>query len=263
MNRDDRAELLRLRLDRVDMKTAVARCVAWCEGPRESHTVVTANASHVCMLRRHSELRDACSAADMVLADGMSIVWALGAARRPVPERVAGIDLMAELLAAAGRRGLRVYFLGARPEVVSRLASQSERTYPGLLVAGYRHGYFSPSEHTAIVEEIRRAAPHILFIGMPSPFKETWSQRHRDRLAVPVILGVGGSFDVLAGLIARAPRAVQSIGMEWCWRLMMEPRKLWKRYLTSNTEFLWLATREILWQRLHRVSRSQRLEGWR
>ena len=90
----------------------------------------------------------------------------------------------------------------------------------------------------------------MLFIGMPSPFKETWCERHRARLEVPVIVGVGGSFDVLAGFIKRAPPWVQRVGMEWFWRLMMEPRKLWKRYLTTNTEFVCLAGREVIARRM-------------
>jgi N-acetylglucosaminyldiphosphoundecaprenol N-acetyl-beta-D-mannosaminyltransferase len=144
----------------------------------------------------------------------------------------------------------RVYFLGARPEVVQRLATECAGTYPGLVIAGYRDGYFSPADHTAIVEEIRGLAPHLLFVGMPSPFKEVWCQRHRGRLNVPVMIGVGGSFDVLAGYIRRAPRWLQRTGLEWLWRLINEPRKLWKRYLTTNSEFVWLAGLDILGRRL-------------
>ena len=95
-------------------------------------------------------------------------------------------------------------------------------------------------------EEIRASGAHMLFVGMPTPFKETWCERHRHRLDVPVIMGVGGSFDVLAGFIKRAPRWAQSWGLEWFWRLLMEPRKLWKRYLTTNSEFIWLVLREML-----------------
>ncbi|HEY7725524.1 MAG TPA: WecB/TagA/CpsF family glycosyltransferase [Anaeromyxobacteraceae bacterium] len=228
----------------------MARCLDWCRGPRASHTVITANSSHLCMMRRDPELWRSCHAGDMVVADGMSVVWALRAAGARVPERVAGVDLMAQLLTAGARHGLRVYFLGARRPVVSHLAERCARDLPGLEVVGWRDGYFSPGEHAAIVEEIRERAPHLLFVGMPSPFKETWCERHRGRLDVPVIMGVGGSFDVLAGAIRRAPRWMQSMGLEWSWRLMMEPRKLWKRYLTANSEFLWIAGREILARRL-------------
>jgi N-acetylglucosaminyldiphosphoundecaprenol N-acetyl-beta-D-mannosaminyltransferase len=180
----------------------------------------------------------------------MSVVWALRASGQAAPERVAGVDLMARLMEAAAERGLSVYFLGAKPDVVRTLAERSRARHPGLRIAGFRDGYFGPSEHSEIVEEIRDSGAHMLFVGMPTPFKETWCERHRQRLDVPVIMGVGGSFDVLAGFIKRAPHWVQALGLEWCWRLLMEPRKLWKRYLATNSEFIWLAGREIVSRRL-------------
>jgi N-acetylglucosaminyldiphosphoundecaprenol N-acetyl-beta-D-mannosaminyltransferase len=212
--------------------------------------VITANAYHLCMMRRDPELALACRAGHLTIADGMSVVWALRALGQPVPERVAGVDLMARLLAAAGERRLRVYFLGARPEVVTALVESCQVQYPGLEIAGFRDGYFSPDDQLSIVEEIRASGAHMLFVGMPSPFKEIWCERHRQRLDVPVIMGVGGSFDVLAGFIRRAPRWVQLAGLEWFWRLLMEPRKLMKRYLTTNSEFIWLAGCEIIARRL-------------
>jgi N-acetylglucosaminyldiphosphoundecaprenol N-acetyl-beta-D-mannosaminyltransferase len=242
------------------MEAVVGQCLEWCRGVRSAHTVITANAAHLCMMRRDPALEAACRGGDLIVADGMSVVWALRAAGVDVPERVAGVDLMTRLLEAAGHERLRVYFLGARPEVVAALAETTVRTYPGLVVAGYRDGYFSPADHEAIVEEIRNRAPHLLFIGMPSPFKETWCQRHAARLNVPVMVGVGGSFDVLAGYMRRAPRWIQQIGLEWSWRLIQEPRKLWKRYLTTNTEFLWLAGREILARRLAGRPAAERLQ---
>ncbi len=112
-------------------------------------------------------------------------------------------------------------------------------------MAGWRDGYFGASDHASIVSEIARLKPHMLFVGMPSPFKETWCERHREALGVPVIVGVGGTFDVLAGYVRRAPRLLQTVGMEWSWRLAMEPRKMWRRYLYTNTEFLGLAAQEV------------------
>jgi N-acetylglucosaminyldiphosphoundecaprenol N-acetyl-beta-D-mannosaminyltransferase len=248
----ERPELLGLSFDPVTMEIAVARCLEFCRAKRASHTIVTANASHLCMMRYDAELALACRAAQLTVADGMSVVWALRASGQPAPERVAGIDLMDRLLAAAAKDRLSVYFLGARREVVEALEKKSRVRYPGLEIAGFRDGYFGPQDHQAIVEEIRASGAHILFVGMPSPFKETWCERYRERLDVPVIMGVGGSFDVLAGYIKRAPRWVQSAGLEWFWRLLMEPRKLWRRYLTTNSEFVWLAGWEIVARRLGR-----------
>jgi len=244
MSSADRSELLGLEFERARMPAVVARCLDWTRQPRRSHIVVTANASHLCMMRHDPALRDACRAGDMAVADGMSVVWALQALGRPVPERVTGVDLMAELLAAGSREGLRVYLLGARQEVLDALVAECGRRYPGLIMAGARNGYFTEDDHPTIVEEIRASAPDLLFVGMPSPFKDVFCERYRDRLEVPVIIGVGGSFDVLAGHTRRAPRAAQRLGLEWAWRLVMEPRRLWKRYLTTNTEFIWLVMRE-------------------
>lgn len=257
MTHTETAELLGLSFDAVSMEAAVARCLEFCHAPRTSHTIITANASHLCMLRHDPDLALACRAANLTLADGMSVVWALRASGQAVPERVAGVDLMARLLAAAGAHRLRVYFLGAKPEVVTALVETSRVQHPGVEIAGFRDGYFGPEDHQAIVEEIRASGAHMLFVGMPTPFKETWCERYRQRLQVPVIMGVGGSFDVLAGFIRRAPRWAQALGMEWFWRLLMEPRKLWKRYLTTNLEFIWLAGREIAARRLGRPAATQ------
>jgi N-acetylglucosaminyldiphosphoundecaprenol N-acetyl-beta-D-mannosaminyltransferase len=248
--RTETAELLGLSFDTMTMDTAVARCLELCRTPRSSHMVITANASHLCMMRRDPKLAQACRAGALTVADGMSVVWALRASGQAIPERVPGVELMARLLTAAGEHRLRVYFLGAKREVVSTLVERCRAQYPGLEIAGFRDGYFGPEEHLDIVEEIRASGAHMLFVGMPTPFKETWCERHRQRLQVPVIMGVGGSFDVLAGFISRAPRLVQSLGMEWFWRLLMEPRKLWKRYLITNCEFIWLAGLEIVARRL-------------
>lgn len=250
LSRIGSADLLGLPFALVTQSGAVATCLEWCRGPREPRVLMTANASHLCMMQHDAALRAACDAADMVVADGMSVVWALRSARTPIPERVAGCDLMTRLLEAGGPRRLSVYFLGATEEVVRKLAEESPRRYPGLRVAGYRNGYFTAADHPAIVEEIRAARPDLLFVGMPSPFKETFCERHRDRLGIPVLMGVGGSFDVLAGRVSRAPMWLRRLGMEWSWRILMEPRKMWKRYLTTNTEFLWVACGEVLGRRL-------------
>lgn len=245
MSSGERAELLGLEFERTAMAPLVARCLAWCRGPRTSHIVVTANASHLCMMRRDPALHEACRSADMAVADGMSVVWALTLLGRPVAERIAGIDLMTELLEAGNTAGLRVYLLGATQEVLDGVLQRCATRYPGLVVVGARNGYFADGEHDTLVEAICASQPDLLFVGMPTPFKDVFCERHRARLQVPVILGVGGSFDVLAGKVTRAPGVVQRMGLEWAWRLVMEPRKLWRRYLTTNSEFIWLVCREL------------------
>jgi N-acetylglucosaminyldiphosphoundecaprenol N-acetyl-beta-D-mannosaminyltransferase len=245
VSQSDRVELLGCPFDRLTMQSTIDQCLAWCDGPRVAHTVVTMNAALLCMIRRDEALRAACRGGDLIVADGVPVVWTSRLAGLPLPERVAGVDLTARLLAEGAARGLSVYFLGARREVVEDLVRLCRRNHPGLRVAGWRDGYFSASEHATIVAEIAKLAPHMLFVGMPSPFKEAWCERHRDALGVPVIVGVGGTFDVLTGYVRRAPRLLQAVGMEWFWRLAMEPRKMWKRYLVTNTEFLGLAAQDI------------------
>ncbi len=245
----DRLELLDCPFSPLTAEAAVQQCLDWCLGPRSPHTVITVNAAIVCMMRRDPELRRACRGGDLVVPDGMSIVWTSRLAGVPLPERVAGVDLMSRLLGAASQHRLRAYFLGARLAVVEELVRRCARDHPGLVVAGFRDGYFAPAEHESLIRQVREAAPHLLFVGMPSPFKETWCERNREPLDVPVLMGVGGTFDVLAGYVRRAPRLVQSAGLEWSWRLAMEPRKMWRRYLATNSEYLWLAAGEVLRRR--------------
>jgi biofilm PGA synthesis N-glycosyltransferase PgaC len=251
----DRSELLGIEFDRGGIGAIATRCLAWTRPPRRTHIVVTANASHMCTMRRDAVFWEACKAADLSVADGMSVVWALKVLGRPVAERVAGIDLMTALLEAGARDGLRVYLLGAKQEVLDALIAQCATRYPGLIIAGARNGYFTEADHAAVVETIRASRADMLFVGMPSPFKDVFCQRHRDRLDVPIVMGVGGSFDVMAGFIQRAPRAAQALGLEWAWRLMKEPGRLWKRYLTTNSEFIWLVLRE-LWRSRGRAVRA-------
>ncbi|HEX9050254.1 MAG TPA: WecB/TagA/CpsF family glycosyltransferase [Anaeromyxobacter sp.] len=233
-----RVELLGCPLDPVTMDEAVARAVAWCRGERRPHVLVTVNVAHLVAMRSDPAFARACRAGDLVVADGLPVVWASRIAGAPLPGRVAGCDLMPRLLEAAAALGLPVYFLGARDEVVRALADVSVRRHPGLRVAGYRDGYFAPEESERVVAEVRRSGAAMLFVGMPSPAKDVWCEQHRDGLGVPLILGVGGSFDVLAGFVRRAPAWMQRAGLEWLWRVAMEPRRLFWRYLSTNTIFV-------------------------
>jgi N-acetylglucosaminyldiphosphoundecaprenol N-acetyl-beta-D-mannosaminyltransferase len=233
-----RTEFMECPFDRVTMSQAVARAVGWCRDDRRPHTVITVNAAVLAAMREDRDLARACRAGDLVVADGVPVVWASRLAGAALPSRVAGVDLMQRLLESAAEHGLPVFFLGAREEVVRALVAQCATRHPRLVVAGYRNGYFGRERDREVVEQIRRSGAAMLFVGMPSPFKEVWCERHRDELGIPVIMGVGGSFDVLAGFIRRAPRFMQAAGLEWLWRLLMEPRRLWKRYLVTNAVFI-------------------------
>lgn len=239
-----RASILGVAVDRVSLDEAVARVEGFiADFARDGRTrlVVTPNPEIIYAARTDGELAAALREADLSLPDGTGVVWAARRLGEPVPERVAGIDLMERLLALSARRGYRVFFLGTRPEVVARAAEVARRRYPGLAVAGYHHGYFGPEEDGAVVAAIRSARPDLLIVGMGSPRDQTWLWRHRGDLGVPVGLGVGGSLDVLAGVVRRAPRWLQSLGLEWLYRLLRQPRR-WRRML-ALPRFVWAVWR--------------------
>lgn len=188
---------------------------------------------------------------DIVGVDGMGIVWGARALGLPVRARVAGIDLLSELLAVCERDGLRPYFLGATPAVLQRAAERVRERYPAIHFAGLADGYFSPRDEDAIVRAIRRSNADCLFIGMSTPRKERFLAAHRDELGVPFIMGVGGSFDVLAGLTRRAPPLMQRLGLEWLYRVYQEPRRMWWRYARTNVLFAGILAQALLQRGLH------------
>lgn len=243
-----RTRLLDLPLDLLSMTQTVEAVDDLIEqGGVHQHVVL--NASKVVQAQTDGELRRAIESCDVINADGMSVVWAGRLLGERVPERVAGIDLMEELLARAAMRGWPVYFLGARQHVVDRVVEIEQRRHAGLVVAGSRNGYWQPDEEDAVVEQVAAAAPRLLFVAMPSPKKEQFLARHRDVLQVSFVMGVGGSFDVVAGLTSRAPVWMQRSGLEWSYRLKEEPRRMLRRYLVGNTKFLVLLVRHLLRQR--------------
>jgi N-acetylglucosaminyldiphosphoundecaprenol N-acetyl-beta-D-mannosaminyltransferase len=178
------------------------------------------------------------AAADLVTADGQSVVWGARLFGIAVPERVTGIDLMEALLGIAGPRGWSIYLLGARPEVVARLAERL--TARGVAVAGFRDGYFGADDGPAVADAIRDSGAQLCFVGTPSPQKERFIIGTARPAGVPFSIGVGGSFDVLAGELRRAPSFVQRMGMEWVFRLLQEPRRLFPRYAVTNTRYVGL-----------------------
>lgn len=204
---------------------------------RERLLIGVVNAAKMVNMRRDAALRSALLDADMILPDGMAVVWASRLLGRPLPERVAGIDLMHGLLAQAARQGHRVYCLGATDDVLSAAVARMQADYPGLVVVGSQHGYFDREDESWIAEQIRQSRADILLVAMTSPKKEQFLARWFDQMDVAVCHGVGGSFDVLAGKVRRAPRMWQRLGMEWLYRVWQEPRRMWRRYLVTNTLF--------------------------
>lgn len=188
-------------------------------------------------------------AADLVTADGQSVVWGARMMGIRVPERVTGIDVMNCLLRLARERRWTVYLLGARASVVERLADRLRQE--GVMIAGYRDGYFPVMAEDAVAAEVRDSGADILFVGMPSPRKERFAIQVARPAAIPFTVGVGGSFDVLAGEFRRAPGVLQKAGLEWIFRMLQEPRRLLRRYLVTNTRFLLLMLRAARQHRRH------------
>jgi N-acetylglucosaminyldiphosphoundecaprenol N-acetyl-beta-D-mannosaminyltransferase len=232
-----RSHVLGLPIDLLDMHGTVQeieRMVA--AGGVHQHVVL--NASKVVQAQGDGTLREAIEGCDIVNADGMSVVWAGRLLGVPVPERVAGIDLMDQLLTKAAEKRWPVYFLGARNDVVARAVEVETQRHTGLVVAGFRNGYWSPAEEQTVVQEIADVHPTLLFVAMPSPKKEQFLLRHKHVLKVPFVMGVGGSFDVVAGVTTRAPRWMQRTGLEWAYRFKQEPRRMAKRYIVGNSKFI-------------------------
>jgi N-acetylglucosaminyldiphosphoundecaprenol N-acetyl-beta-D-mannosaminyltransferase len=191
-------------------------------------------------------LRERLDKAAIVTADGMSVVWASRLLGKPLKQRVTGIDLFERLVGHAARRGLSVYFLGARDASVRGVVSHFTSRFADLRVAGYRNGYFDPSESEDVADAVRRSCADLLFVAMGSPAQENWIERHLQATGARFALGVGGSFDHLSGLQRRAPAWMQRAGLEWLHRLAREPRRLWRRYLIGNTLFVWLVVKQMI-----------------
>jgi N-acetylglucosaminyldiphosphoundecaprenol N-acetyl-beta-D-mannosaminyltransferase len=240
-----RVELLGCRIDALDMDGTLERCQSFIEERSGAHQI-SVNAAKLVALRSDPRLREIVSASPLVNADGQSVVWAARLLGRPLPGRVAGIDLMNRLLELAERSGYRVYFLGAHADVLARALEQLQALHPNLVVAGARDGYFSDDESKAVAAGIRDADPDLLFVAMSSPRKEYWVAEQAEDLGVPFVMGVGGALDVVAGTTRRAPRWAQRIGMEWFVRLLQEPRRLFGRYARTNSRFVWLVARELV-----------------
>jgi N-acetylglucosaminyldiphosphoundecaprenol N-acetyl-beta-D-mannosaminyltransferase len=238
-----KVELFGLQVDNLTMEETLARIDEFIASRKVRHHVVI-NVDKIVKAHRDPKLREIINACDLVNADGQPVVWAARFLGKPLKERVAGIDLMQRLIAHSAVRGYRPYFLGAREEVVSELVRRVREKHPGLDVAGWRNGYWSEAEEPAVAQTIAAAKPDILFVAISSPKKELFLARWKQEIQAPFVMGVGGSFDVVAGRVKRAPGWMQRCGLEWFFRLLQEPRRMWRRYLVEDMQFLGILMRE-------------------
>lgn len=232
-----RVDFCGLPLDALTMSETISAIAGLVErGGAHQHVVL--NAGKVVQASDDSELAEIIRGCTLVNADGMSIVWAARFLGLPVTERVTGIDLFEALLPEAAMRGWPVYFLGARPNVVERVADLAVSRFPNLAVAGWQHGYWGANSEATVVDAIAEARPRLLFVALSSPAKEKFLQAHLPALGDVVGIGVGGSFDVMAGETRRAPAVLRRTGLEWGYRLAQEPRRMARRYLVGNPRFV-------------------------
>lgn len=213
---------------------------------KQLHHVVV-NAGKMVAMQKDAQLRESVNSSDIINADGQAVVWASRFLGKPLKERVAGIDLMHNLVVLAYQKNYKIFLLGAKEEVVSNVAKIYAEKYGNELISGYRNGYFSREDEPEIAAQIAASGAHMLFVAITSPIKENFLYNHRDILKdVNFVMGVGGSFDVVAGVTKRAPIWMQNAGLEWFYRFSQEPKRMWKRYLVGNSKFIYLVLKEKL-----------------
>jgi N-acetylglucosaminyldiphosphoundecaprenol N-acetyl-beta-D-mannosaminyltransferase len=230
------ARILGVRVHRVRMADALQKIEQLIQR-REPSLVITADANAILIALEDAEFRQLLETAPLVTADGAGLTWAGKRLRQPFPERVSGVDLVEHLTRLSHEKGYRLYFLGAAPGVAEKAAQNLLLKYPNAQIVGVQHGYFQPTDEPAIAAQVAAARPDVLLVGMGMPRQEKWAWKHRVVLGVPVMIGVGGSFDVYGGVVKRAPRWMQRLGCEWLWRLLQDPRKIKK--VRNLPRFAW------------------------
>lgn len=235
-----RSRLLGIEIDSLTADEFLSRIDSFVQSGRP-HQISYLNADCLNKCWTDRNYRETIAGSDLVYADGMGVVWASRLFGHPLPERLNANDLLPEFCRRAEDQGHRIFLLGGEDGVAETTADMLKQNHPRLQIVGCQHGYFSPEDEPNVVARIRKAKPHILIVGMGAPKQELWIRNNLSALGVPVAWGVGGLLDYSAKGIARAPQWMRSAGLEWFWRLCLEPRRLWKRYLLGNVLFTFRA----------------------
>ncbi|QSS98174.1 WecB/TagA/CpsF family glycosyltransferase [Psychroflexus sp. ALD_RP9] len=240
-----RIKIFNTTIDNLSMQETLQKVKQAISNKTQLHHVVV-NAGKIVAMQEDKELRESVNSCDIINADGQAVVWASKLLGKPLKERVAGIDLMENLVKLAAQNKYKIYLLGAKEEVVSKVVQIYKSNYSKHLIAGYRNGYFSKEEEQTIAQDISNSGAQLLFVAISSPKKENFLYQNRKTLRnLNFIMGVGGSFDVIAGKTKRAPVWMQKSGLEWFYRFMQEPKRMWKRYLIGNTKFIFLTIKQF------------------
>ena len=220
----EKVGILGVQVASLTMKEAVLQILEYIKN-KKAVLVATANAEMIMNANRDPELKQVLDAAELVVPDGAGTVWAAHHLGYNMPERVAGYDLVQELLKIAPEKKLRVFFFGSAPGVAEKAKQKAEKLYPGVNIVGCRNGYFSGQDEKEIVEMIKAAAPDVLLAALGVPKQEKWLHKYKDELNVPVCIGVGGTLDVMAGVMKRAPLWMQKAKLEWLFRGLLQPKR--------------------------------------
>lgn len=237
--------ILGIRVHLIDLKTSLPLIERFIQS-RRPHQIVVVNVAKIVKAQFDNLLKNIINSADLVGADGVPVIWVSKLFKPEIPGRLNGTDLMEKLVALSAQKGYSIYFFGAEYDTVKQVAIFYSQKYPTLKIVGYRNGYFLVDDEIEIVKKIRQSNADILFIGFNTPKKEIFIQKHKDEMNVPVIHGVGGSFDVVAGKAKRAPIWMQKYGLEWFFRILQEPRRMLKRYLVTNSLFIFFVILRLL-----------------
>jgi N-acetylglucosaminyldiphosphoundecaprenol N-acetyl-beta-D-mannosaminyltransferase len=249
-----RREFLGCPIHALTMAETVAIADEAMQLQRPLHHVVV-NVAKIVNMGKNAELHEDVVSADVVNVDGKGVLWGARLFGVDVPERVTGVDMMFQLFELCEQRGYKPFLLGAEQIVLDAVATRLAKDHPRVVIAGSQNGYFKPEDEAGIVEAINASGADCLLVAMPTPRKERFIKRYRSDLKANFVMGVGGSFDVYAGKVARAPKVIQAIGFEWLFRVAQEPKRLWRRYYETNTAYAKLISQEW-WNR--KVRRDQR-----
>lgn len=237
-----------LRIHALSFDQAIAQIVNLIQR-REGGYVLTPNVDHVVLVQSNEDFRKSYEQANLVFVDGMPIVWVSKLLGPPLPQKISGSDLIEPLMQKAAEYGFRVYLLGTKREVAERAANKLREQFPALNIVGSDSPFIDinapESAHRPVLEKLREAKPDIVLTALGSPKQEIFVHRYRDAIAPAVAIGIGAGLDFLAGVVPRAPKWVSKSGLEWLYRLGLEPRRLWKRYLVRDPKFAWIVLKEL------------------
>lgn len=237
-------------VDRYSLDQVVDQIINHARSRNAPGYVVTPNAQHIVMLQNNARFRQIYQQATLTVPDGVSLLWAAQFLGTPLQGRVNGTDLFEKLCMSCADAGVKVFFLGGRPGAAEGAAQVLSARHPNLQIAGTYcppYGFEADlSERARIQEAVATAAPDILFVGLGAPKQEYWIYEHYQQLGIPISIGIGVSFEFVAGAVQRAPKLLQQLGLEWAFRLVTEPKRLWRRYVFGNSSFTWLVLKQKL-----------------